>query len=123
MIISDRKYRKWTDTCDHEYASGKVCNRITDEETGFCKLKHGRSLHSCATKCCIIWVAGNHKFCPGHRKNKVGSICKTTDKILRRWRSLMWGKLSKTISLDNPESKKEFNEWGQKLIEKTYDFT
>lgn len=121
--ISDRRDKVWKDRCQSEIniKTGRICNKLTDEDTGLCPLKHGRSLHSCYTRCCIIWVAGNHKFCAGHRKDKVKTIKKTVDKISRRWRSLMWGKLSETINLDNPDSKKEFNDWSNQQIEKTYD--
>ena len=50
---------------------------------------------------------------------------------MRRYRKLMWGKNAKDTGLDEPEDtgldepedRKAFNDWSQKLMEKTYDFT
>lgn len=122
FVISDRRYRKWNEKCCHEMnpSGSKHCNLLLDEDTGRCPKGHGISLHSCKTKCCIVWVGGNHKFCEGHRKNKVESICKVTDRILRRYRSIMWGKLSKSVNLDIPEHRQEFENWKTKQIDATY---
>jgi len=122
MKITDKRYKIWKSRCYHEMdlKGKKHCNKLLDEDTGKCPDGHLGFLHSCKTKCCIEWIQGNHKFCEGHRKEKTKSICIVTDRILRRYRSMMWGKLSKSKSFDNPEDKKEYLEWRKKQIESTY---
>ena len=122
LIISDRRDRVWNDRCSHVSSkTDKECNKLTNEDTGQCPKGHGRSLHICGTRCCIILVAGNHKFCRYHRRKKLKSICKVTEKIQREWRSRMWGAKSKLYNMDDYQTKKDFQEWKLKQLEKTYD--
>jgi len=123
MKITDRKYKTWNERCQHEinWKTGKECNKKLGEDTGQCPLGHGRLLHMCKTECCSNLISGNHNFCDGHRKKKVKTICKTQQKIMREFRSRMWGAKSRQYNMDDYETKKEFEEWKEKQLEKTYD--
>jgi len=123
LVISDRRDKIWKDRCYHEinWKTGKECNRPLDEDTGECPKGHGRSLHGCATSCCGIFVAGNHKFCRYHRKKKVKTICKIQKKIMAKYRSIIWGKNANPTGLDFPEDRKKFEEWKQIQLQKSYD--
>lgn len=120
--ITDRRDKVWNGRCYHEKKNGKDCNKLCDEDTGKCPLGHGRSLHGCHTKCCVNWVSGNHKYCEFHRKAKLKSVCKITEKISREFRKRMWGKHNAEYDMERgSQGRKEFEQWSQKQIEKTYD--
>jgi hypothetical protein len=123
MKISDRKYRVWNETCQHElnFKGTKHCGLALDEDTGECPKGHGRMLHGCATGGCVVWVSGNHKFCRYHRKSKLKSMMNVNNKIMRRYRSMMWGKLSKNFNMDDRQTKKDFEQWAKQQRETTYD--
>ena len=122
-VITDRKYKKWNERCQHEtgWKKVKVCNRKLDEDTGECPLKHGTLLHGCKTECCGVLVSGNHNYCRYHRKKKVKTICKIQDKIMKEFRKRMWGKHYQNYNMDNPEGRKDFEMWKMKQLMKSYD--
>ena len=124
FVISDRRERVWNNRCDHEinWKSGKTCNKLLDEDTGECPKGHGRSLHACATSCCGILVAGNHKFCRYHRKKKVKTICNIQNKIMKEYsRRMGWTGKFRGVNIDTYEGKIDFEEWKQKQLQKSYD--
>lgn len=122
LVISDRRYRVWKDSCYHEYANGKECGKLCDEDTGECPRGHGRSQHGCHTSCCAILVAGNHKYCRYHRKEKLRSICKIQDKIMAEFRKRMWGKHNERYDMERGSAgRKEFEDWSEKQLKRSYD--
>lgn len=116
-VISDRKEKVWRQVC-----SEMSCKKLTDEKTGKCSLGHETKLHYCITGGCILTIAGNHKFCIFHRKEKRKTIMPINNKIMREFRSRMWGKKSENYDMEKgSDGRKEFEIWSQKQLETTYD--